>query len=82
MNWWSIFYFVVCPMISIAIVPIVRSYFINIETRLKQIEDQQKYFITESEARMIIADKLDPVKESLDDIKVRIDKLTDYIVKH
>lgn len=47
------------------------------ESKMDKIEDRLNQRITESSVRQIIDDKIDPVREDLEEIKQKIDKLTD-----
>lgn len=49
--------------------------------KLSTIETELDQKITEQQTRQILADKLEPVKESLDEVKEKLDKLYDLLLK-
>lgn len=73
--------YIVLPGVSCLLIPLLRSLYINIDNRIKFMESRFSDKLTETEARQLISDKLEPVKESLSDIKDKIDQLTAYLLK-
>jgi hypothetical protein len=68
--------YIIVPLVTALITYILRSF----GQRLDAIEEKLNHRITETEVRQIIADKVDPLKESLKEIKDKIDKLFDLIL--
>lgn len=48
--------------------------------RLKRVEKSLEDKVTEQAVRQIVADKLDPIKEDLDEIKARVNQLLDMFL--
>lgn len=55
----------------------VRSHMQRIDTIEKAMDTK----LSEQQARQLLADKLDPVKETLEDVKDKINKLYDTLLK-
>lgn len=53
----------------------------NFMNRIEKLENRSMEQITETEARQILSDKLDPVKETLTEIKKQIEKITEFLIK-
>lgn len=66
-------------ILSIVIAPIVYIWK-NIMSRLDNLEKQQVKIITKEEARELIDDKIDSMKEDMVEIKVRLDKIIDRLI--
>lgn len=49
--------------------------------RIDNIEKTMESRLTEQQTRQILADKLEPVKETLDDVQAKLDKLYDLLLK-
>lgn len=59
------------------------AYFLRLQMqRLDTLEQQMPMKTTESEVRQILADKIDPIKESMSEIKDKVDKVIDLLLKH
>lgn len=57
-------------------------YFMKSHTdRLDALEKQMPLKLTELEVRQILSDKLDPLKDSIEDCKDRLDKILDMLLK-
>jgi hypothetical protein len=57
-------------------------YFMKSHTdRLDTLEKQMAMKLTELEVRQILSDKLDPLKDSIEDCKDRLDKILDMLLK-
>lgn len=48
--------------------------------RIDNLEEAQKSYTTKEEVRLIVADKIEPIREDLSEIKTRIDKIMDHLV--
>lgn len=82
MNYLTIIGYIVIPLCSILVVPLVRSFFGNLETRLKTMESHIALKVTEADVRQLVDDKLEPVKERLDDIKASLENITNHLIKN
>lgn len=47
---------------------------------INQLKEEMKNKVTEDEMRQILLDKVDPMKETLEDIRNRLDHLLDKII--
>lgn len=57
-------------------------YFVRAEMqRLDELEKQMPFKITDSEARQLLEDKINPLKESIVDMKVAVDKVYDLLIR-
>jgi len=84
----SLIFYVILPICSLIIIPLIRylyigmhDFLIKIEARLNNLEIEMQTRLNEEKTKILVQERIDPVKESLDDIKDRIDKLTDYLIK-
>lgn len=50
--------------------------------RLDLLEQQMPMKMTEAEVRQVLADKVDPIKESMVEIKEKVDKVIDLLLKN
>lgn len=48
--------------------------------RIEELERTNKTFITEIEVRQLLADKLEPIKESINKIQGSMEKITDILI--
>lgn len=82
MNYLTLVGYIIIPIISLFLIPFIRSYIVNFESRIKNLESSIIHKVEESDVRLLITDKLDPVKDTLEDIKTQIEKLMDYLIKN
>jgi hypothetical protein len=50
--------------------------------RLDTLERQMVTKTDEHEVRQLLSDKVDPIKESMSEIKEKVDKVIDLLLKH
>lgn len=48
--------------------------------RIQTLEEKLEHKITEKQTRQILTDKLEPIKEGLDDVQLKLDKLYDLLL--
>ena len=53
----------------------------DIVSRIKDLEKAQKDNMDEKEIRLLISDRLDPLKEDLQELKIQINKLINHIIE-
>lgn len=73
----NVIYTYLIPLCSFILIPIIRVVymkFVSIETEL----DQK---ISRDDAKQLVMDKLDPVKENLMELKEKIDKIFDKLLE-
>lgn len=49
--------------------------------RLNALENSNDTKVTEVQVRQILADKIDPLRNTMDDIRFRLDKIYDLLLK-
>ena len=59
---------------------LVRFIMTRLADRIKALEDETKRKLCKSEARVIIEDKINPLKERLDKMDDKLDKILDIII--
>ena len=72
--------YLVLPLVSLLLIPVVKTYFSRIDMRISNLEQQIKQNMTESEVRQLVTDKLDPLKEDLQEIKASIRDLSKLFI--
>lgn len=76
---WDTFIPTAIAIASTVAAPIVYAYR-NLLHRIEKLEQSNQTKMSEQEVRQLLDDKLEAVKESLEDVKISIDKLTTYIL--
>lgn len=57
------------------------AYFVRVQMqRLDTLEQQIITKMTEEETRQILSDKVDPIKEDMAEIKLKVDKVIDLLI--
>jgi len=58
------------------------SYFIKVLVmeRIDMLEQQMPTKMTEAETRLLLSDKIEPIKESMTEIKEKVDKVIDLLI--
>lgn len=69
--------YVVVPIL----VGLVGVYFRNLEARISKIEEQTQIFVTKAELRQALQDKIEPIREDISEIRDKLDKLYDFLLK-
>jgi hypothetical protein len=68
-----------------ALIPIVLgsgSYFIrNILMRISELERQIPIRVTDSQVRQLLTDKLDPLQSDITELKEKLDKIVDILIR-
>lgn len=60
----------------------IGGYFVNsVMGRLKTVEEKVDHKTSEEDVRRILADKIDPVREDIHELKIKIDKIVDLLLK-
>lgn len=54
---------------------------VTITNRLNKLEDQATTYVTKEELRQTLADKIEPMKEDLSEIKQQLVKVYDLLLK-
>lgn len=77
----SILGYIILPLISLIVFPLVKSKLDSQEERLKGLEEKARHLTTETQVRQLIIDKYDPLYLQLEDIKEKLDKLFDLYIE-
>lgn len=68
------------PFILGGIVWIVKSYITSFSDRLDMLERQIVERITKNEAKELLTDKVEPIRQDIQELKVKVDKIYDIII--
>jgi len=79
MSWESIVV-ITATILSIITTPVVYIYK-SIMQRIETLEKETNDKMTESEVRILLDDKLEPMKDDLHEIKTRLDSILDRLIK-
>jgi hypothetical protein len=76
MNW---LYLALSSIVAPLLLYGIREWVNTVQTRLENLEKQ---IITEAQARTLIGDKVSPIEDKLEDIKLLLNKLLDIQLKN
>ncbi len=74
---WNIVYYIIVPAALMVGGWLMKS---HVE-RIAAVETEVRTKTTEVEVRMIIADKMDPIREDVHELKASVDKILDILLK-
>ncbi len=69
------------PVIMGTIGFIVREHVSRIKKLERAVSEQAVHFVTKEELRQALADKVEPIREDIQEIKSKLDKLYDFLLK-
>ncbi len=76
MNW-DIVYYLIGP----AILMIAGWFMKSHVERISALEEKIEHKTTEMEVRLILSDKIDPMREDIHELKASVDKILDILLK-
>lgn len=68
--------YIVVPIITL----VVGGYMRSVVSRLEKLEDRALEFTTHKDVQEEISVRLDPVSSSIEELKIKIDKIYDYLI--
>jgi hypothetical protein len=74
---WNIVYYIIVPAALMIGGWLMKSHVERISTLEKEVQNKT----TEVEVRMILADKMDPMREDIHELKATVDKILDILLK-
>ncbi len=73
---WSLFLSIIIPLIT-GVLSVLGFWGRSMMQRIDQLEERQKTKQDEAQVRQLMSDKVDPLKEKLEEIKDSVDRLYD-----
>lgn len=73
---WTFIVYIIIPVISIMVIPFFR----NIFMRIRELETQIQHKVTDTEVRQLLEDKIDPVKQDLQEIKAQLNQIINRLI--
>lgn len=78
MNFFQVTAYIILPLASLLIIPFIRHIFM----KLTELDIKVQQRMTQQEVRQLIDDKFDPIKESLQEVKLKLDKIFDRLLNN